>query len=193
MNIRDFGLITDRTAKDVERVQELARKIANKVATTDEITEYLTDLKGAYNASDLNRVGRAVKYLQEKLYEVGITVKVEAKSDWEEADYNDNAAMEYYLKDIKAVHEALMSGQRLQPVPDNMNALTYDDANDIEKILLAQDESIDLMHQITTPSNVYNSAAVGYLHKDEYDVKLCDADGVPLAENLGWMLYVKEE
>lgn len=194
MNIKNFGLITDRTAEDVKHVQELAQKIAEGIATNEELVEYLTNLKGAYNVSDLNRVGRAVKYIQERLHEIGITINVTAQSDWTEDDYNDATAMEYYLKDIKAVHTALGSGERLPlpSSPDDINALTYDDANAIEKILLAQNQSIDLMSQIALPSNVYNSAAVGYLYKDEYDVKLCDADGVPLTENLGWMLYVKE-
>lgn len=165
MNIKDFGLITDRTAEDVKHVQELAQKIAEGIATNEELVEYLTNLKGAYNVSDLNRVGRAVKYIQERLHEIGITINVAAQSDWTEDDYNNATAMEYYLKDIQAVHKALFSGERLPKVPDNINTLTYDDANSIEKILIVQDESIDLMTQIIIPSGIYNASAVGYIRR----------------------------
>ena len=56
-------LITDRAQLDVDRVKQLAERISTGTATQAEITEYLTDLKGSYNASDLNRVGTACAYL----------------------------------------------------------------------------------------------------------------------------------
>lgn len=61
-------LITDRTQSDVDRVKYLAQRITKGTATDAERAEYLTDLKGAYNASDLNRVTSAMEYLK-RLYD----------------------------------------------------------------------------------------------------------------------------
>lgn len=61
-------LITDRTQSDVDRVKYLAQRITKGTATDAERAEYLTDLKGAYNASDLNRVTAAMLYLK-RLYD----------------------------------------------------------------------------------------------------------------------------
>lgn len=60
-------LITDRTAANVKRL--LALKAKNYADMTDaERAEWDTDLKGAYNASDLNRITNAMLYLK-GLYE----------------------------------------------------------------------------------------------------------------------------
>lgn len=55
-------LITDRTRADVD---DLLAKLAAGLNPADH--------KGAYNASDLNRVGEAVNYLRLRLYEIGIS------------------------------------------------------------------------------------------------------------------------
>lgn len=59
-------LVTDRTQADVERVRELAAK-GFSAMTSDEQAEWLAGMKGAYNASDLNRVGTALNYLAGRL------------------------------------------------------------------------------------------------------------------------------
>ena len=59
-------LIYDRTQEDVDRVKELKEKILTaglSSLTSDERSEYMAGMKGAYNASDLNRVGQAVRYI----------------------------------------------------------------------------------------------------------------------------------
>lgn len=60
------NLITDRTQADVERVKALAAK-GFAAMTAAERAEWLTGMKGAYNASDLNRVGTALNYLAGRL------------------------------------------------------------------------------------------------------------------------------
>ena len=59
-------LVTDRTQADVERVRELAAK-GFAAMTAAEQAEWLTGMKGAYNAADLNRVGIALNYLAARL------------------------------------------------------------------------------------------------------------------------------
>ena len=59
-------LITDRTQADVTRVRELALKgWAN--LTEEEKAEWNAGMKGAYNATDLNRVTQAMDYINAEL------------------------------------------------------------------------------------------------------------------------------
>ena len=74
------GLITDRTAADVNRVKALAAK-GWAGMTAAERTEWLGEMRGAYNASDLNRVGSAVDYVAKRLRSCGIFVSVAHRMD----------------------------------------------------------------------------------------------------------------
>ena len=66
-----LNLITDRTQADVDRVQYLA-SVGWENMTDAEKAEWSTPLKGAYNASDLNRVGAAVTYISNRLFGIVI-------------------------------------------------------------------------------------------------------------------------
>jgi len=93
-------------------------------------TEILPTLatKGAYNYSDLNRVERAVAEISERLG-LGLTTK----TYWYAWDIPTASDMMRYINNIKAIATAIGSTIVL---PDSMNKLTYETANDIEKILL---------------------------------------------------------
>lgn len=175
--------IYDRTEADVD-----AAKAYNNAFTGNADVA----LKGALNASDLNRIESNCKYLAELLRTHGYTVEISVKTDWTMYDFPTSAEFTRLRNNITKLMEVYHQAVDMPDLRSD-NWTDYIEINAMEFDLHRINQSIDLMHQITTPSNVYNSAAVGYLHKDEYDVKLCDADGVPLAENLGWMLYVKEE
>ena len=63
------NLIYDRTEGDAERWLYLSRKLDTEgwaELTAAEKREWLTQLKGAYNYTDMNRVGSAVEYLGER-------------------------------------------------------------------------------------------------------------------------------
>lgn len=68
------NLIFDRTQSDVNRVQFLTQKMIAGTATEAEKAEWLGGMKGAYNASDLNRVCAAVDYLTGVLTGLGYSV-----------------------------------------------------------------------------------------------------------------------
>lgn len=74
MSIID-DLITDRTESDVNRVHELARKWVDGewTGTTSELSEWYSGMKGAYNATDLNRVNAAMEYLEARFKAMGYT------------------------------------------------------------------------------------------------------------------------
>lgn len=129
-------LITDRTREDALRVLSLAAKWSRGTISDSEILEWNMGMKGAYNASDLNRVGMAVNRITERLASAGIHVATIGKSDWAEEDYNNAEALDYYLKDISLVRGAIAVTSDTPPVPDDLQGLTWWEANDIEKILI---------------------------------------------------------
>ena len=63
-------LVYDRTQADVDRVFTLKNKILTgglTALTAEERTEYMAGMKGAYNYTDMNRVGQAVSYIANRM------------------------------------------------------------------------------------------------------------------------------
>lgn len=174
-------LITDRTQADVNRAKELNKKVYDAFASIvaaavdadtliepmavieatlseEEFAEWKAGLKGAYNYTDLNRVGAAVDEIaaflkglpdelkayrkaEEVYYSDNFLVteydpkkvSVAPKLDWTMTDPVTPAAVAAYLKDIKNIRDVLPDG--CPAVPENLKLFTYTKANDIEKIL----------------------------------------------------------
>ena len=134
-------LITDRTQADVNRVRELALKgWAN--LTEGEKAEWNAGMKGAYNATDLNRVGNAVTYVAGRLEEAGYAPDIDPKIDWTIPDIPTKSQMETYLDNVRALRNAFTVPDSVPQVPADMEGLTYQEANDIERIILAVDALI---------------------------------------------------
>ena len=139
-----LNLITDRTQADVDRVRQLAQKGFGNM-TADEKTEWLNGLKGAYNASDLNRVGAAVAYVAGRLKGYGYAVSVSPRQDWQVTDIPTPESMTAYLADVAALRAALTVTADTPEVPEDMERLTWQEANDIEQILVDVDELLTRM------------------------------------------------
>ena len=137
-------LITDRTQEDVDRVATLAQK-GYAALTDDEKTEWDAGLKGAYNATDLNRVGSAVNYVAGRLNTRGYNLMVTPKIDWTVTDIPTPDQMKTYLTDVAAIRTAIAVYASTPDVPADMEKLTFAEANDIEKILLDVDALITNM------------------------------------------------
>lgn len=147
-------LITDRVQADVDRVAVLAARVSAGTATAAELVEWQSDLKGAYNASDLNRVGVAVQYVASRLEnEGGIAVDVAPKTDWTEADIPGEGELARYLADIEEVRGKLALPEDTPETPERMGAsapgeadgLDWGRANDIERILQVVDRMVTNM------------------------------------------------
>lgn len=108
-------LIIDRTAADVS-------------SGTD---------KGYYNATDLNRVGAAVKYISERFSGYGYAVSVSPKADWSESDTPTASQMETYRGNIASLRAVIAVMAATPETPETMRQLTVAEANSIEAILLA--------------------------------------------------------
>ena len=134
-------LITDRTKEDVARALKLSEKGLENM-TTAELEEYLSGLKGAYNASDLNRVESAVKYIADRFAIVGMFPEVNVYVLWDRSMYPDPAEMDRYLTNIITLRALLPMAEDVPQVPPDIDKLNYEEANDIEKILLAVDDAI---------------------------------------------------
>lgn len=138
-------LITDRTAADVARFLYLRDK--GTKANSSEKTEWYGNLKGAYNASDLNRVGNALNFVRDRLIDTGY-LKPDtfvAKTDWAVGAIPTAAEFSSYLGHVATIREALAQFEDTPPTPADTGALDYIEANNIERILLDIDQIINHM------------------------------------------------
>lgn len=136
-------LIIDRTQADVDRAKYLRGRVAAGTATEAEAAEWATALKGAYNASDMNRVGDALAYLVSRLNAHGYTVPgYAAQPTRSESDTPTEGDLTRYLQNVEAVRRVLHQAAGTPATPESMAGLTVDTANDIEKILAATDHLV---------------------------------------------------
>lgn len=137
-------LVTDRTAADVTARNE----------------------KGTYRSADLNRVGFAVQYLVDYLFRHGITVDVYPKRDWTDMGHPTPSDMRIYLNDISTLRAALKLPKDTATVPEDMVNLTYQEANDIESILVVLDEMIGKMISVVDAGWTSGMAYTGFYFKE---------------------------
>lgn len=159
------SLITDRTAADKRRSEYLAG-LDYADMTAAEKAEWDSDLKGAYNASDMNRVESAVDYLAKALLDMldglkayaaekGVgwdkifappfdpnNMQPDTKTDWKDSDEPTPEDMERYLDNVKMLRNALVFDT--EALPNGMDNLTWSGANAIEKALERLDSEIIL-------------------------------------------------
>ena len=137
-------LITDRTAADVERYLTLRNKgFANLTAA--EKTEWLSNMKGAYNYTDLNRVEEAVGYVADKLRERGYRVDITAGKTWTMTSLPTLSDMNTYLNNIKVIRSAFATLSTTPQAPSTIKGFTYKEANAIEQILIDVDQLLENM------------------------------------------------
>ena len=95
-----------------------------------------------YNASDLNRVGDAVRYLAKRFTDYGYAVTVNPKTDWTEDNVPTRKQLETYRRNIVELRRQLTVMQSTPKTPETMRFLDYLKANDIERILLAVEDTL---------------------------------------------------
>lgn len=140
----EFKLVTDRTAADVQAV--LAGNL-------DSLAWY-SGMKGAYNATDLNRVEAAVLFVIERLRIAGWYLVAQTKH-WTFADFPTASEMQRYLDNVRLLRSALPVG--LPMVPSDMNLFRYDEANTIESILERLDVAVtNIMQNVYYSSEIYS-------------------------------------
>lgn len=139
-------LTTDRALTDVELARDMARRGWVQL-TAAEKNAWLAGLKGAYNATDLNRVEQAVNYVAGRLNAAGYPVTVSTPRGWTESDIPTKAQLDVYIADVAALRAVLPVPTGTPETPEDMDKLTYTEANDIESIILIVDTLLDNMMQ----------------------------------------------
>jgi len=100
-----------------------------------------------YNASDLNRVGDAVRYLAKRFTDYGYVVEISPKTDWSESDTPTASQMETYRLNIANLRAVIAIMASTPKTPETMRFLDYLKANDIERILQDLNTLITNMEQ----------------------------------------------
>lgn len=100
--------------------------------------ELITDRASAetyYNVSDLNRVETATKLIGEYMNKAGYTVSIREKStgQWTIKDIPTDMEMDRYLSNLINIRKQM--NKIKEPLPSSMSTLTYEDANNIERLL----------------------------------------------------------
>lgn len=148
------NLIFDRQEADIARLKTLRTKVRNRTATTSEYNEWLTSLKGAYNNTDLNRVGEAINYLANLLNAYGYVNTATAKTDWQIGDKPNPEQMTDYLNNLNKLKTAFVVKPSTPNLPKDMVDLLYSEANNIEKFLYDIDELLRAMSKAFVYSGV---------------------------------------
>lgn len=189
-----LDLIYDRTDADAERWLYLSEKMdaeGFEALTVEEQTEWLTDVKGGYNCSDLNRVGNAVSYLatrfralipdlaayveaygvaDDPLFHLPYTladVTVSPKTNWALGDYIRPNQAAQYLLNLTVLRALLPMPTGTPAVPTDMVGLTISEANDIERLLDMIDDEITRVTEMMEKW-VRDTAAAWYYSNDPY-------------------------
>lgn len=155
-----YTLITDRTQADVDLVRQLAAE-GKPGMTPNELSLWLSDLKGSYNRSDLNRVGKAINYLSARLKLEGYTGTPTVKTDWSDSDiWITQAQLESYRQALLELRTALNISAQLPAVPNSYARLTYQKANDIELLLTLIFEALNNIDASAVYSGQINSGMI---------------------------------
>ena len=139
------AMITDRTAADVAEAKRLRDKLITGEALTDEESaRYFTGLRGCYNASDMNRVGAAVRYVADRLNAEGYGAYVDPKTDRQMEDIVRQSDWNKYLDEVRHLRRKLTLMRTTPQITGGMYSglKSYAEANAIEQILVDLDIAI---------------------------------------------------
>lgn len=134
-------LITDRTKADVDALNAIYERPMAKW-TEDELKWFNEAIqRGAYNDTDMNRVGIAVRFLAEELRRRGYAPNVQPKTDWTMADAPTLSQGETYRKNVETIRDAQgLESLKAWPLPRTLRNLNTEGANALEKALVETDK-----------------------------------------------------
>lgn len=89
-------------------------------------------LKGAYNYTDLNRIETWCEYIKNQLNTYNYFVNIVTKTDWTMEDFPTKYELKRIRDNVELLKESFMAFTK---VPDNLEKMTYEKANDLEKVL----------------------------------------------------------
>ncbi len=110
--------------------------------------------KGYYNHTDLNRVETWCEYLANLLNSYSYPVSITIKKNWNMSDLPNVNDMERIRSNVNAIKTVFHA---YTDVPENLNYMTIEKANAIEKILSEIDFLTKNMISCFRYSNTFNS------------------------------------
>lgn len=118
--------------------------------------------KGTYNATDLNRVQSACDEIAAALTAAGIPVTLSwTRSTWALSYIPTEAEMTEYLENIGKIKAALPNNSPAPPA--SMAYLTYEGANNIERMLYEVETLLNNMLSVFPRAGVWTSGGVIYI------------------------------
>ena len=100
--------------------------------------------KGNYNYTDLNRIEEWCEYLANLLTSYSYPVSIQVKKNWNMSDFPTSSEMERIRQNVNGLKEAYFS---FTQIPENLEYMTFEKANDIEKILYEIDKILKHMER----------------------------------------------
>jgi len=187
-------LITDRNQSDITEYNQLralwyvdANNVLQFNGTDVQKNKWLAGMRACYNASDLNRVGEATKYIGDRfinfptvlltyIESIGVAdddiydlpydphdVNVSPKRDWTTSDVPTPAQVSRYLSDLANL-KSILTLTNPPTIPADLNYLTLAEMNAIESLLLLIDNTMDVLQsglydiaQRTSVARVYTN------------------------------------
>lgn len=98
--------------------------------------------KGQYTYADLNRVESCCRYLADVLNSYSYSVSIITKTNWLESDYHYSEDLERIRQNVNTLKQAYYS---FTAIPENLEYMTWQKANDIERILYEIDKILKYM------------------------------------------------
>lgn len=142
-------LVTDRSLADVQLWQALKDMGWGAMTSEQQLLWSSGSMKGAYNASDLNRVIGAVNYLAGVFQSYGYAPGViQQTANWPVGQVPTQSQMQVYLGNVQALMDALAEVQFSAELPQSMALLSYAGANSIEAILTELDSFLQEMAKV---------------------------------------------
>ena len=194
-------LICDRTQADVAALEGLLAKAKKGALTDAELASFhLASSRGAYNHTDLNRVTAAMDHIHARLtgcgYATGYApVRIphrDGTSDtlWREDDEGMGAELfAAYLANLGRLRAVLAVLPDTPSAPDDMDGLTTQEANAIEKILVDLDGLLVSMREVMLHA-AQPFLCCGYaVYLAKEHLQVCTADGLPVDTADGKPVY----
>ena len=159
-------LVFDRTAQDLKAAEELLALPWRKMSEGQRAA-YAEGLKGLYDPRDRNRVESAVEYLSRSFRELPLILEeyaseigsdwaqsdlpynpddfqLDTKTDWGPTDMFDMFSRARYISNVRVLRDTFAPDM---PLPDSLDGLTWQGANDIEAALMAVEAAYERIRE----------------------------------------------
>ena len=122
--------------------------------STAEKNQWNAGMRGAWNYTDLNRIGQAIDYVVTYATNIGWSnvPSVTTKTDWSVTDIPTSAQLStYIITPLTAIRNMIEVPSGTPSVPGHFGYMSVGKANNVEKIILAVYNQLVLAQE----SNVY--------------------------------------